>query len=170
MTRQMKHKVLIFISALVVVAMTGTAFVLTRSQTTALELKPKIGNCYLFSAKELDAPSPLTNPLPCAQMHNAETYWVAKWPLELAPTRYSEDLIHDVAGRVCRNKWDFPDDADLNYWAYFYPSPAQWAEGARWLRCDAMVQLYTEGSIDKQYLKWPGSLYLDNGFLEVPIF
>ena len=166
----MKHKVLIFISALVVVAMTGTAFVLTRSQTTALELKPKIGNCYLFSAKELDAPSPLTNPLPCAQMHNAETYWVAKWPLELAPTRYSEDLIHDVAGRVCRNKWDFPDDADLNYWAYFYPSPAQWAEGARWLRCDAMVQLYTEGSIDKQYLKWPGSLYLDNGFLEVPIF
>jgi hypothetical protein len=170
MTRQMKHKVLIFISALVVVAMTGTAFVLTRSQTTALELKPKIGNCYLFSAKELDAPSPLTNPLPCAEMHNAETYWVAKWPLELAPTRYSEDLIHDVAGRVCRNKWDFPDDADLNYWAYFYPSPAQWAEGARWLRCDAMVQLYTEGSIDKQYLKWDRSLYLDNGFLEVPFF
>jgi hypothetical protein len=170
MTRQMKHKVLIFISALVVVAMAGTAFVLTRSQTTALELKPKIGNCYLFSAKELDAPSPLTNPLPCAEMHNAETYWVAKWPLELAPTRYSDDLIHDVAGRVCRNKWDFPDDSDFNYWAYFYPSPSQWAEGARWLRCDAMVQLYTEGSIDKQYLKWPGSLYLDNGFLEVPIF
>ena len=170
MTRQMKHKVLIFISALVVVAMAATAFVLTRSQTADLELKPKIGNCYLFSAKEFDAPSPLTNPLPCAQMHNAETYWVAKWPLKLEPPRYSDDLIHDVAERICLAHWDFPDDANLNYWAYFYPSPAQWAEGARWLRCDAMVQSYTEGSFDKQYLKWPGSLYLDNGFLEVPFF
>jgi hypothetical protein len=166
----MKHKVLIFISALVVVAVAGTAFVLTRSQTAGLELKPKIGNCYLFSAKEFDAPSPLTNPLPCAQMHNAETYWVAKWPLKLEPPRYSDDLIHDVAERICLAHWDFPDDADLNYWAYFYPSPAQWAEGARWLRCDAMVQSYKEGGFDKQYLEWAGSLYLDNGFLEVPFF
>jgi hypothetical protein len=83
----MKHKVLIFISALVAVAMGATAFVLTRPQTIALELKPKIGNCYLLSEKEFEAPSPLTNPIPCAQMHNAETYWVAKWPLKLAPTR-----------------------------------------------------------------------------------
>jgi hypothetical protein len=103
-------------------------------------------------------------------MHNAETYWVAKWPLKLEPPRYSDDLIHDVAERICLAHWDFPDDANLNYWAYFYPSPAQWAEGARWLRCDAMVQSYKEGGFDKQYLEWPGSLYLDNGFLEVPFF
>ena len=93
----MKHKVLIFISALVVVAVAGTSFVLTRPQTIALELKPKIGNCYLLSEKEFEAPSPLTNPLLCAELHNAETYWVAKWPLELAPSRYSDDLINDVA-------------------------------------------------------------------------
>ena len=170
MSRAMKHKVLIFISALVVVAMAATAFVLTRPQSIALELKPKIGNCYLLSEKEFEAPSPLTNPLLCAELHNAETYWVAKWPLELAPSRYSDDLINDVAGRVCRKQWDFPEEADFNYWAYFYPSPAQWAEGARWLRCDALVQLYTEGSFNRQYLKWERSLYLDNGFLEVPFF
>ena len=54
----------------------------------------------ITSAKEFDAPSPLTNPLPCAQMHNAETYWVAKWPLKLEPPRYSDYLIHDVAERI----------------------------------------------------------------------
>ena len=170
MSRAMKHKVLIFISALVAVALGATTFVLTRPQTIALELKPKIGNCYLFSAKEFDASSPLTNPLPCAEMHNAESYWVAKWPLKLEPPRYSDDLIHEVAERVCLAHWDFPEEANFNYWAYFYPSPAQWEEGARWLRCDAMVQLYTEGSFDRQYLEWPRSLYLDNGFLEAPFF
>ena len=130
-----------------------------------LELNPKIGSCYLFSSKELEAPSPLTNPIPCSRTHNAETFWVAKWPLKLAPSRYTEELIKNAAQKVCLAAWEFPEDADLNYWGYFHPSPAQWAKGARWLRCDALIQQSEVGTFNQKYLQWRGNAVLNEGFV-----
>lgn len=134
--------------------------------TSKLELNPKIGSCYLFSSKEFEAPSPLTNPIPCSRSHNAETFWISKWPLKLAPTRYTDDLILSAAEKVCLAQWDFPEEADLNYWAFFYPSPAQWAKGARWIRCDAMIQKAEVGSFNQKYLVWKGIASLNGGFVD----
>jgi hypothetical protein len=165
----MKRKALVIISSLVFVV-AGVAPVNAQYVATPLELNPKIGGCYLFTAKELDAASPLTNPIPCAKTHNAETYWVAQWPLKLAPTRYTDDLIYDAAKKICLRAWDFTDKADLNYWGFFQPSPSQWAKGARWLRCDALVQKSEKGTFSEQYRQWKGSAVLNDGFINRSYF
>jgi hypothetical protein len=164
MSKSVKRKSLVVISLLVFV-LAGVSPVSASTPTSKLELNPKIGGCYLFSSKEFEAPSPLTNPIPCSRTHNAETFWVAKWPLKLAPSRYTDDLIHSAAEKTCLAQWGFPDEADLNYWAYFFPSKSQWAKGARWLRCDAMVQVAETGTFTQKYLQWKGNAVLGDGFI-----
>jgi hypothetical protein len=164
MSKSMKRKYLVVISSLVLVV-AGVSPVSASTPASKLELNPKIGGCYLFSSKEFEAPSPLTNPIPCSRTHNAETFWVAKWPLKLAPSRYTDDLIHSAAEKTCLAQWGFPEEADLNYWAYFFPSKSQWAKGARWLRCDAMVQVAETGTFTQKYLQWKGNAVLSDGFI-----
>jgi transposase len=74
-------------------------------------------------------------------------------------------LIHSAAEKTCLAQWGFPDEADLNYWAYFFPSKSQWAKGARWLRCDAMVQVAETGTFTQKYLQWKGNAVLGDGFI-----
>ena len=162
--RKINRKSLVLFSALVFVVACVSPIHAT-TPASKLELNPKIGGCYLFSSKEFEAPSPLTNPIPCAKAHNAETFWVAKWPLKLAPSRYTDDLIHAAAEKTCLAQWDFPEEADLNYWAYFFPSKSQWAKGARWLRCDAMVLIAETGSFNQKYLQWKSNAVLNGGFI-----
>ncbi len=152
---------------LTIFSLSSTMVPTTHAVTPAsrLELNPKIGSCYLFSSKELDSPSPLTNPIPCSRTHNAETFWVAKWPLKLSPSRYTDELIKNAAEKICLTAWDFSEDADLNYWAYFHPSPAQWAKGARWLRCDASIQQAEVGTFNQKYRQWKGNAVLNDGFV-----
>ena len=164
MSKNVKRKSLVVLSSLVFV-MAGLSPVNAVTPASKLELNPKIGGCYLFSSKEFEAPSPLTNPIPCSKAHNAETFWVAKWPMKLAPTRYTDDMIHSAAEKVCLAEWDFPEEADLNYWAFFYPSKTQWAKGARWLRCDAMVLKAETGTFSQKYLQWKGNAVLSDGFI-----
>jgi hypothetical protein len=164
MSKNMKRKTLVALSSLVFVV-GSVSPVYATTATSKLELKPKIGGCYLFSSKEFDAPSPLTNPIPCSKSHNAETFWVAKWPLKLPPSRYTDDLIHGAAEKACLTQWEFPEEADLNYWAYFFPSKSQWAKGARWLRCDAMMQVADTGTFNQKYTQWKNNAVLNNGFI-----
>jgi hypothetical protein len=164
MRKKVKRKSFVIASSLaLVVASASPVSAVTAS--SKLELNPKIGGCYLFSSKEFEAPSPLTNPIPCSKTHNAETFWVAKWPLKLAPTRYTNDMIHAAAEKTCLAEWDFPEEGDLNYWAYFFPSKTQWTKGARWLRCDAMVQVAETGTFGQKYLQWRGNAVLNGGYL-----
>jgi hypothetical protein len=164
MSKNVKRKSLVVLSSLVFVV-AGVSPVNAVTPASKLELNPKIGGCYLFSSKEFEAPSPLTNPMPCSKAHNAETFWVAKWPMKLAPTRYTDDMIHSAAEKACLAEWDFPEEADLNYWAFFYPSKTQWAKGARWLRCDAMVLKAETGTFSQKYLQWKGNAVLNGGFI-----
>ena len=164
MSKNVKRKSLVVLSSLVFVV-AGVSPVNAVTPASKLELNPKIGGCYLFSSKEFEAPSPLTNPIPCSKAHNAETFWVAKWPMKLAPTRYTDDMIHSAAEKTCLAEWDFPEEADLNYWAFFYPSKTQWAKGARWLRCDAMVLKAETGTFSQKYLQWKGNAVLNGGFI-----
>jgi hypothetical protein len=164
MSKSVKRKSLVVISSLVFV-LAGVSPVSAVTPASKLEMNPKIGGCYLFSSKEFEAPSPLTNPIPCSRTHNSETFWVAKWPLKLAPSRYTDDLIHSAAEKTCLAQWGFPEEADLNYWAYFFPSKSQWAKGARWLRCDAMVQVAETGTFSQKYLQWKGNAVLSDGFI-----
>ena len=164
MRKNVKRKSLVIVSSLALVVV-GASPISAITASSKLELNPKIGGCYLYSSKEFEAPSPLTNPIPCSRTHNAETFWVAKWPLKSAPSRYTDDLIHSAAEKTCLAQWGFPEEADLNYWAYFFPSKSQWAKGARWLRCDAMVQVAETGTFSQKYLQWKGNAVLSDGFI-----
>jgi len=135
------------------------------AQAATLQLTPKLGGCYLFSEKELNSAYPLTNPIPCSKLHNAETFGIGKWNLKNQPWKYTEDMTRDAAEAICMRFWDYPEDSDLNYWAYFTPSPAQWAKGARWVRCDAMSRLSETGSFKQMFESWTGNAGLSSGYL-----
>jgi hypothetical protein len=79
-------------------------------------------------------------------------------------------LIYDAAKKICLRAWDFTEKADLNYWGFFQPSPSQWAKGARWLRCDALVQKSQKGTFNEQYRQWKGSAVLNDGFINRSYF
>ena len=135
------------------------------AQAATLQLNPKLGGCYLFTEKELNSAYPLTNPIACSKLHNAETFGIGKWTLKNQPWKYTEDMTRDAAEAICMRYWDYPDDSDLNYWAYFTPSPAQWAKGARWVRCDAMSRLSETGSFKQMFESWTGNAGLSSGYL-----
>ncbi|CAN2191087.1 hypothetical protein MCEMRE182_00518 [Candidatus Nanopelagicaceae bacterium] len=150
-------------TALAVIVL-SSAFI-APAHAASLQLNPKLGGCYLFTEKELNSASPLTNPIACSKVHNAETFGIDKWPLKNQPWKYTEDMARDAAEQVCMQYWDYPDDSDLNYWAYFTPSPAQWAKGARWIRCDAMARLSEKGTFKQMYATWTGNAGLTSGYL-----
>jgi hypothetical protein len=137
----------------------------TPAQAATLQLTPKLGGCYLFTEKEFNAPSPMTNPIPCSKMHNAETFGIGKWNLKNQPWKYTDDMVRDAAEAICMQYWDFPDDSNLNYWAFFTPSASQWAKGARWVRCDAMSALSETGSFKQKFASWTGNAGLNSGYI-----
>jgi hypothetical protein len=134
------------------------------SHAATLQLTPKLGGCYLFTEKEFNAASPMTNPIPCAKVHNAETFGVGTWSLKNQPWKYTDDMVRDAAEKICMSYWDYPEDSDLNYWAFFTPSPAQWSKGARWVRCDAMSRVSEKGSFKQMYATWSGNAGLNSGY------
>jgi hypothetical protein len=154
-----QKKIAVSLTALVLLMVSSV-----QAEAVTLQLNPKIGACYLFNQKELEAISPLTNPISCAKPHNAETFWVGRWTLKSQPWNYTDEKLHAAVDAICIDKWDFPDDSNLNYWAFFTPSPAQWAKGARWVRCDAMSQIAKKGTFNQMYATWSGNAGLNSGY------
>jgi hypothetical protein len=134
------------------------------ASAVTLQFSPKIGACYLFTEKELNGLSPITNPVSCSKPHNAETFWIAKWTKKATPYSYTEDALRDNAEKACVVNWEYPEDSDLNYWGYFLPNKTQWKKGARWIRCDAMSQLSEDGAFEDRFATWSGSAGSGSGF------
>ena len=116
-------------------------------------VKPKAGQCFMYSVADVDAPYARKNPVSCSSTHNAETFLVTKWPLKTKPSEMSDEDALNLAESLCR-AWG--DDGLLknpffNFWAWYTPNPAAWAKGERWLRCDAMA-------VNKagKYISWKG--------------
>ncbi|CAN2190523.1 hypothetical protein MCEJIRE27_00512 [Candidatus Nanopelagicaceae bacterium] len=135
------------------------------ADAATLQSTPKLGGCYLFTEKEFKAPSPLTNPIACSKAHNAETFGIGTWSLKNQPWKYTDDMVHDAAEKICMSFWDYPDGSDLNYWAFFTPSAAQWAKGARWVRCDAMAMVAENGTFKQKFATWSGNAGLNSGYV-----
>jgi hypothetical protein len=138
---------------------------LAPTQAAVLQTTPKIGSCYLFTEKELNASSPMTNPIACAKVHNAETFAIGTWSLKNEPSRYDNDTVVAAVRKICLRFWDYPDNSDLNYLAFFTPTSTQWAKGARWVRCDAMSMVAEKGTFKQKYATWKGNAGLNSGYL-----
>jgi hypothetical protein len=123
---------------------------------SAPEVAPQVGDCRgAMDTETIDAASDPRAAVPCDGEHGAETFWVGEmdpairaWPGsddrtgqllqrqvdEECSARHLEYLGFDAAA--------MPNVAPdrLQNFAYFVPTEQDFAEGARWFRCDALVE------------------------------
>ena len=141
-----------------VLASTLVGGIFTSPANAAYTVKPKAGQCFMYSAADVDAPYARKNPVSCSSTHNAETYLVTKWPLKIKPSDMPDQEALDLAESLCRA---FGTDGLLSnpfftFWAWYTPDPVAWAKGERWLRCDAMAV-----NKSNKYISWKGQrLYI----------
>ena len=127
--------------------------IFTSPANAAYTVKPKAGQCFMYTAADVDAPYARKNPVSCSSTHNAETYLVTKWPLKQKPSQMSDEDKLYLADSLCR-AWGTDgliSNPFFTYWAWYTPDPAAWAKGERWLRCDAMAMTKTE-----KFISWKG--------------
>lgn len=142
-----------------VVSLTAVALLsslIASPANAAYTVKPKVGQCFMYTAADVSAPYATKNPVSCSGTHNAETFMVTKWPLSTKPANMDEEEALNLADSLCRAWGDggLIDNSYLNYWAWYTPNPAQWAKGERWLRCDAMH--VTTKTPPYKYSSWRG--------------
>jgi hypothetical protein len=128
----------------------------TNNQQKSISLlsTPEVGACYNYSQAEFDSKSPLTKPVDCNSLHNAETYRIAQWTESINPWKMPTSEITAAVEKVCV-PWNLPENTTLNYWFYYLPNESEWEAGARWIRCDAAYQIKdTDGS--KSFGTWEG--------------
>jgi hypothetical protein len=140
-----------FLITVLLSALVGGVF--TSPAHAAYTIKPKAGQCFMYSAADVDAPYARKNPVSCSSTHNAETFLVTKWPLKIKPSDMPDQEALDLAESLCRA---FGTDGLLSnpfftFWAWYTPDPAAWAKGERWLRCDAMAV-----NKSNKYISWKG--------------
>ena len=127
--------------------------ILTTPANAAYTVKPRVGQCFLYSAADVSAPYARKNPVSCSGTHNAETYLVTKWPLKKNPADMPDEESLAVADSLCQAWGDegLISNPFFNYWAWYTPDRAAWAKGERWVRCDAMSMNKSE-----KYISWKG--------------
>ena len=125
----------------------------------AYTVKPKVGQCFMYTDADVSAPFAQKNPISCSKTHNAETYIVAKWPLTTPPQDMAPGAGLEVANSLCRawGKGGVLQDSFFTYWAWYTPDPAGWAKGERWLRCDAMRTMDQEEPYT--FISWKGQKF-----------
>jgi hypothetical protein len=136
-----------------VLASTLVGGIFTSPANAAYTVKPKAGQCFMYSAADVDAPYARKNPVSCSSTHNAETFLVTKWPLKIKPSDMPDQEALDLAESLCRafGTDGLQSNPFFTFWAWYTPDPAAWAKGERWLRCDAMAV-----NKSNKYISWKG--------------
>lgn len=124
------------------------------AEESPLAWAPQVGDCYDYSSLDVDQAFATEGPVPCAQSHTSETYLIADWPLDLSPHAMSDSDTRQIAEPICLPLQGNAEGV-FNFWSYFVPSPQQWQEGQRWLRCDGMVSL---NDSQTAFAQWTGSV------------
>ncbi|MDX3763421.1 septum formation family protein [Streptomyces sp. AK02-04a] len=136
-----------------------------------------VGTCHTFrTPQEMVQPSDVTPPVPCGLPHRSETFEVTSFDGQLAAHRERPDpeqlqtyaLDHCDSHTLRRYVGAGPrDTVSFSVWPR-YPTRAEWAEGVRTLRCDAVppVQEATNGPLVafslRDVLKGPESSVVRN--------
>ena len=76
--------------------------IFTTPASAAYTVKPRVGQCFLYSVADVDAPYARKNPVSCSSTHNAETYLVTKWPLKMKPSEMPDEEALSLADSLCR--------------------------------------------------------------------
>lgn len=106
---------------------------------------PDPGACRVLEPADIAAASNDTEPVPCAQPHNAETFLVAPFKGALAEAEYDDEAlgrhVYERCGRGFMKFTGANESLALRSvlsWAWWRPSEDDWEAGARWFRCDVV--------------------------------
>lgn len=109
---------------------------------------PDVGACRMLALGDI-APAANDDPaIPCSQPHTAVTYYVADWPEKLVSTASDVDdhRLTTYALDACERHWrravggsDEAWTTSIVSWAWYKPTPDQFADGAHWFRCDLVA-------------------------------
>lgn len=107
---------------------------------------PRPGQCYRYSVQQAAASSSPTSPVACSAPHTAWTYHVGTFTGRAARVATPTSLLLDrpaMAACYAKRAAVFGASVDLTRirFAWFVPTPAQWARGARFFRCDAVAEV-----------------------------
>jgi hypothetical protein len=103
---------------------------------------PKVGECHDLTPKQIQAESDTKKPVPCSSKHTTRTVAVVDAP----PKSGSEDVQTFRVGEACAEGYKTVVGGDaktrvktLYSLAWFHPTKAQKAKGAKWMRCDVTL-------------------------------
>ena len=114
---------------------------------------PVEGSCFNYDVSDVEGTNPSDKEVDCSESHSSEIYRVAIWPGASDPNELTPDESWELGNSVCQ-PWDGANDA-FNYWAFYVPTPEQWAAGENWVRCDGMN---VESNDPLVVTFWTGSL------------
>lgn len=103
---------------------------------------PEIGQCFNYTAADVDNSNPVDKQVDCSESHSAEVYRIGIWPEIEDPNTFSDDETWAIANEICM-PWD-GDGGNFNYWAFYFPTTEAWNNGENWVRCDGMRTLNDE--------------------------
>jgi hypothetical protein len=106
--------------------------------------KPKVGDCHKLTLKDIAATSDTKKPVDCSDKHTTLTVDVVTAPA--TAIRGSNDAQAYAVGKACGAALNKVLGADaetraktLYSLAWFMPTKAQKAKGAKWMRCDVTM-------------------------------
>jgi hypothetical protein len=106
---------------------------------------PVVGECHLYKYAEVNHASEKSKAIPCDQKHTAQVIAVVKVPRRIP---FVDDLaVFDATGPKCYHALAKTLGGNLSFralsaynFAFFVPTKAEQAEGARWVRCDLILE------------------------------
>jgi len=129
-------------SAALVSPLTVSTMAAAQPASPSVVAMPIRGQCYNYTYKQMSKVATPVSAVSCNKPHTAEVFKVVNWYPTSSPFRMSDREIWNEANQLCRisNNSAFTS-GKFNYWAFFIPTKGQWREGARWIRCDALIKI-----------------------------
>lgn len=135
----------LFTAALVMPGLLALGPLATPANAGANYQKPAVGLCRALSLEDIYRRSNRSPAVPCAQLHTARTFAVKKLPRRLS-WNSPDEKTSPIIDRKCGSAFDELMGRGLKAqlrsaytWAFFIPTRAQVAQGARWFRCDVYL-------------------------------
>src|SRR5262245_54085078 len=109
---------------------------------------PDVGACRKLALDDIEPAANDDPAIPCSQAHTAVTYYVADWPERLVSSAASvgDDRLTRYALHACEQHWrrtvggtEEAWTTSIVSWAWYKPTPDQFADGAHWFRCDLVA-------------------------------
>ncbi|QWC85821.1 septum formation family protein [Nocardioidaceae bacterium] len=122
----------------------GSGGAIEQSDAPALADAPQLGACRDLTPEDVAQPADDTDPVACAEKHTAQTFVVGSFPERVTRgTAWDSPALGAYIYDECTRRFAAFVGGDesirlrsLVSWAWFRPTEEQWADGARWFRCD----------------------------------